>query len=60
MLTVNQSANGQAAFVSFGHSRHTGKFPQKTRASNAYRELPGKIAEKRHVQSGRVGQVPHA
>jgi hypothetical protein len=42
ILTVNQSANGQPAFVSFGRSRHTGKFQQETRAESAYRELPKK------------------
>jgi hypothetical protein len=27
MVAVNQSSNGQPAFVGFGYGRHTGKFP---------------------------------
>jgi hypothetical protein len=27
LVAVNQSANGQTAFVSFGYRRHAGNFP---------------------------------
>jgi hypothetical protein len=42
LLAVNQSANGQPAFVSFGNGRHMGKFPQSARESIFIHET-GKI-----------------
>jgi hypothetical protein len=51
MLAVNQSANGQPAFVSFGYRRHTGKFPQKSARVKRLSGIAGNI----HVQPSSVG-----